>query len=506
MTSSPHLYVVPDDDSSDEQQPNNGRKNEGNRLVEFLEPLVKPIAGIDGQQYVAFKERPHIAKSHDGTNSAAMQEICSRSMLETNRWPSGTAKAVAADYLQAECLKSPALEVQMRADYRNGSIYLDTAWPSGQVIQVSPSAVNILDTCDSVFTRSGVTAGLPNYVDEPIKLTSLLKYVRISEDGLPVLLACLINSLMTNLPQPVVLIHGPAAAGKTTALRLLLDLVDPSTQMPGGTLTGDERVLRALSKVRRTFVFDNVSYVKGDVSDVLAKITTGSEMISRALFQNSTPDVIELRRPVFINGIMSGFARSDLASRSVSFLLSPIKPAARLASSQLLQGWEEDKPKLFSELLRLASYVLSKLPTEPQVESRYRNPEFVQITNIIGNLLNLDGLSYLEKSISDLSDAVIGASPMGYAFAKLAECISDGGNPCHEGRPCEAFGKSFKANELRDLLVFHYPIEAEKDIPLLPKNFGENLSRIESDIEEVLGIRVVKTRKDNLRIYRLEKI
>jgi Tfp pilus assembly pilus retraction ATPase PilT len=101
-----------------------------------------------------------------------------------------------------------------------------------------------------------VTAPLPTPVRDGSGLVELLKYVRVEQDGLPALIATLINTMMTHLPQPLVLIQGPAAAGKTTSLRFLLDLIDPSTKMPGGSLTSNERDVRALSRVRRCLVFD----------------------------------------------------------------------------------------------------------------------------------------------------------------------------------------------------------------------------------------------------------
>jgi hypothetical protein len=504
VTRSPHLRLVPTESLDDENLKNNTRTNEGNRLVEFLQPLVEPTKGSDNQHYVAFKTLPHLMFAHDGNSSAAMQQISHRSFLETNRWPSATAKGLAGDYLQARCSMSDPQEVSMRAQYQDSTIYLDTAWSNNQVIKIDSTGVSVIDSCPAKFVRNGVTAPLPAFTETRTDLRRLLHFVRIDEQALPALLASLINTFMTCLPQPLVLLQGPAAAGKTTSLRFLLDLVDPSTQVPGGSLTSNERDMRALSRVRRVMVFDNVSYVKGDVSDLLAKITTGSEMIYRALFENSTPDVMQLQRPVFLNGIINGFSRSDLASRSIAFSLEPISSAQRLSNTDLMGEWAEELPTIFWSLLDLASDVMRTLPSEPKPNSNFRNPELVKMTNIIGRELGIDGQSFLETSVEVLSQAVLGASPMGQAFMELVHCFQADEGHCSNSTKQKLLSEPLRVLDLRELLLRHMPLEHEKDIPYIPKNFGEAIQRLEGDLESVLGLRITKKRNNKGTLYLLE--
>jgi hypothetical protein len=482
------------------------RSNEGNRLLEFFMPLVEPVKGTDNQHYISFIDTPHIVESHDGPTSSAMNRICNLYFMKERKWPGSAAKAMASDYLSAQCSTSPAREVAMRAQYLGDAIYLDTAWESNEVIKIDSNGYSVLPSCEARFVRNGVTAPLPTPVRDGSGLVELLKYVRVEQDGLPALIATLINTMMTHLPQPLVLIQGPAAAGKTTSLRFLLDLIDPSTKMPGGSLTSNERDVRALSRVRRCLVFDNVSYVKGDVSDLLAKITTGAEMIARALFENSTPDVMQICRPVFINGILNGFTRSDLASRSIAFQLEPIPSSQRQSSALLLESWGAELPFLFHSLLEMTSQVLQELPNTPRHNVEFRNPDLVKMTQIIGSKLGIDGMDYLENSVDVLSEAVLGATDMGEAFTELNECLKDSTNGhCASNTKENYLTKHYRIPELREILMMHLPQDAKKEIPSTPKYFGEAVQRIESDLQNVLGLTINKKRVSSGVVYGLRR-
>jgi energy-coupling factor transporter ATP-binding protein EcfA2 len=316
-----------------------------------------------------------------------------------------------------------------------------------------------------------------------------------------------VNAMLTHLPQPLVLIQGPAGTGKTTSLRLLLDLIDPTSSMAGGSLTDDERTVRALSKVRRVMVFDNVSYVKGDASDLLAKITTGSELITRALYQNSAPDVVQLKRPVILNGIIDGFSRSDLASRTVAFNLQPVAKGDRISEPVLLDAWQRDLPLIFRGLLDMASTVIAKLPNTPAAETNFRNVDLVKITSIVGDELGIEGLTHLEHSVAELSASVLGASAMGQAFTSLVVCWRDG--KCRhelygEGSLESIFDKALEIDVIREALLKHIDISEHRSIPALNKGFGEALKRIESDLASVLGLTLIKGRNENHVTYKLE--
>ena len=481
------------DDADDQSSGNHGeRTNEGNRLIEFMIPLVTPIKGDDNQHYVAFADAPHVVVPHSPKSSTAMQLILQRYYASTGRWAGSVPKSLASDYLSAQAESEKPVTISMRAYSENDVIYLD-AIRDNTIIKISSDDVTEVETGPGLFTRHGINRALPELIEVPANLRDLLAFVRIPEEALPALLACLINTWLTALPQPVILLQGTAAAGKTMGLRFLLDLVDPSTENPGSTLGKDEKILRTMSRLRRCFVFDNVSYVDHDTSDLLAKITTGAESVFRQLYSDSNPDVIQIKRPVFLNGIIEGFSRNDLASRSVAFELAAIPQSERRSPDELAAAWQQVLPGLFTALVQLASHVLHELPTVSAAGIDHRSPDLVRITAIVSDALGIDGVPYLQASIDRLSDAVLGSSTVGLALSEITQCMT--GTPCHHCRHSESASPAWmRYAEFREFLARHLPEDQARDLPKLARAFAESLKRLESDLGAGLGIKVVSKR------------
>jgi hypothetical protein len=186
MRNASHLSVVRNDDENNtHSNPEGGRFSEGNRLISFADEFTTAVRSKDSQHYLTFDETPHLAIPLDGAGSPAMQEIALRHMSESAKWASGTAKTLAADYFNAQCLKAPVADVALRASYIDGAIYLDTCWPNNKVIAVSAIGVSAQDTCPAVFVRNGVSSALPELADSSLPLTALLDYIRISRTALP---------------------------------------------------------------------------------------------------------------------------------------------------------------------------------------------------------------------------------------------------------------------------------------------------------------------------------
>jgi hypothetical protein len=486
------------EEQEDGQAQKKSRPNAGDRLIEFLIPLVRPLRTSDGQHYAVMANRPNLALPHTAHRSEVLDAVCAEWYRQMQSYPSSTARAQASAYLSNECRQAQVRDVEFRVQHFDGAVYLDVNAENQCILRIDGADCVLVNDAPVLFRRNDVTRALPQFGASG-DLRDLLKFVRIPERALPALLSCLVTSWLTHLPQPLVLIQGTAAAGKTTSMRFLLDLVDPTTKMPGATLTDDERTIRALSQLRRTFIFDNVSNVKNETSDVLAKITTGSELVQRALYENSTPDVIELRRPVFINGILEGFARSDLSSRSVVFELSSIPNGERRSHPELESQWENLKGGIFSALARLVSVVLREWESTDTSGVSNRSPDLVRITRIISKELSLDGLPYLAESAEILTSGVLGSTPLGAAMTEIARCIKENPDGCNHRQnivytpdPHPLLGVARDFASMQALMNAHVTDHAR--LPQNPNFFSRSLKGIERDLAEGLNLAIDKGR------------
>ena len=487
--------------SASKSKKSRSKESEGRKLITFAISICEPVKGEDGRHYVSFNDTPHIAVPHASKNSDACDQVSNRWFHHNGEWPTATAKAMLADYLTVQCKDEKARAVNLRASTYGGNIYLDTAWSKNEVIEITPTGVNVLHTAPVLFARSGVTSPLPSIAEQTLDITALLKFIRISKDALPALVSCLLIGWMVKVPQPIVFFQGSAKSGKTSALRILLDLVDPTTAYPGATLTNSPKEIKAMASMRRTFVFDNVSYVDADDSDLLARISTGGEIILRAHYTNDEAHTTSIMRPVLINGIMDGFNRGDLSSRAVTFELQTLG-AYDIESRDVLDAeWAVKKPLLFATLLQLCSHVLSDLVSDTERHvTLHRNQELAKVTRLVSKRIGIEGSAYIEESVGKLSEVVLGSSVFGESMAAIAECMNANPHACSHDyeyaqgnlQQSQITGKKLNSNQLHEIIVNHTPEAKVRDLPDTAKKRGEALQRTEADLLVVHGVQVIK--------------
>jgi hypothetical protein len=499
--------------SASKSKKSRSKESEGRKLITFAISICEPVKGEDGRHYVSFNDTPHIAVPHASKNSDACDQVSNRWFHHNGEWPTATAKAMLADYLTVQCKDEKARAVNLRASTYGGNIYLDTAWSKNEVIEITPTGVNVLHTAPVLFARSGVTSPLPSIAEQTLDITALLKFIRISKDALPALISCLLIGWMVKVPQPIVFFQGSAKSGKTSALRILLDLVDPTTAYPGATLTNSPKEIKAMASMRRTFVFDNVSYVDADDSDLLARISTGGEIILRAHYTNDEAHTTSIMRPVLINGIMDGFNRGDLSSRAVTFELQTLG-AYDIESRDVLDAeWAVKKPLLFATLLQLCSHVLSDLVSDTEKHvTLHRNQELAKVTRLVSKRIGIEGSAYIEESVGKLSEVVLGSSVFGESMAAIAECMNANPHGCSHDyeyaqgnlQQSQITGKKLNSNQLHEIIVNHTPEAKVRDLPDTAKKRGEALKRTEADLLVVHGVQVIKGHDNKGTYYQFE--
>lgn len=499
--------------SASKSKKSSSKESEGRKLITFAISICEPVKGEDGRHYVSFNDTPHIAVPHASKNSDACDQVSNRWFHHNGEWPTATAKAMLADYLTVQCKDEKARAVNLRASTYGGNIYLDTAWSKNEVIEITPTGVNVLHTAPVLFARSGVTSPLPSIAEQTLDITALLKFIRISKDALPALVSSLLIGWMVKVPQPIVFFQGSAKSGKTSALRILLDLVDPTTAYPGATLTNSPKEIKAMASMRRTFVFDNVSYVDADDSDLLARISTGGEIILRAHYTNDEAHTTSIMRPVLINGIMDGFNRGDLSSRAVTFELQTLG-AYDIESRDVLDAeWAVKKPLLFATLLQLCSHVLSDLVSDTEKHvTLHRNQELAKVTRLVSKRIGIEGSAYIEESVRKLSEVVLGSSVFGESMAAIAECMNANPHACSHDyeyaqgnlQQSQITGKKLNSNQLHEIIVNHTPEAKVRDLPDTAKKRGEALQRTEADLLVVHGVQVIKGHNRKGTYYQFE--
>ena len=163
---------------------------------------------------------------------------------------------------------------------------------------------------------------------------------------------------------------GGQGAGKTFFCRIIQSLVDPS---PVGvqTFPRDAREFAVATQLSHLTVYDNVRSLRPEMSDVLCRAATASELAVRKLYTDADVVTLPMHGAFILNGMHTFVDQSDLAQRSLNVTLLPIDERNRRSERALMEEFARDLPRIFRGLLDLIAGVLIHLPSvEPTCPER----------------------------------------------------------------------------------------------------------------------------------------
>lgn len=154
-------------------------------------------------------------------------------------------------------------------------------------------------------------------------------------------------------PYPLLLISGEQGSGKSTVASWCKRLVDPGLA-DRRAIPKDVRDLVIAAKASRVISFDNLSKIDPEMSDAIARISTGAALGARALYSNDEEHLISVCAPIVANGIPDLASRADLADRAVTIKLSARPDDQRRSEAELQRAFDYEWPGLFGALLDAA--------------------------------------------------------------------------------------------------------------------------------------------------------
>ena len=274
--------------------------------------------------------------------------------------------------LDAEAAWAAQRRVHIRTASHYGRLYIDLGDDSWRVVEIDAGGWRILSGPQEVrFRRTTTMKSLPVPVkgDSTQGINALRGFLNVGECDFVLCVAWLLASLRDTGPYPILALTGEHGAAKSTAARLILSLVDPA-RPPTRGVPRDERDVVIAARNRHVLALDNLSGLPAWLSDTLCRLSTGEGYLTRALYTDDAEVVFEAQRPAILNGIENPSVRGDLADRSIIIRLAPIADTARRTESELMDAFEEVRPRIFGALLdglseglrRYGSVNLGRLP------------------------------------------------------------------------------------------------------------------------------------------------
>ncbi len=231
-------------------------------------------------------------------------------------------------------------KVYLRIGHLDDKIYVDLGNRKWEVIEISASGWTVLQKSPVRFRRSKYMQALP-YPELSSDLTVIQKMKRFfnveTDDDFKLLIGFIVNAFQRNGPYLVLVLYGEQGASKSTVVKLLRALIDPS-QVPLRKEPKNADDLMVSAKHSWVLAFDNVSHLPNWLSDDLCRVATGGGLSKRSLFTDDDEIILEAKRPIILNGIAEFVSRGDLASRSITLNLPRISEEDRKTESDF---WSE---------------------------------------------------------------------------------------------------------------------------------------------------------------------
>lgn len=267
------------------------------------------------------------------------------------------------DALKVLCGKAlnegPEKEIFVRRGTHNGNIYLDLANDKGEVIEITPVSWQVITNPPIPFIRK--KGMLPLVKPEPGgMINELYQFLNLAEEkDQRLTIAWLIGSLSDG-PYPILVLNGEQGTGKSVFTKILRSLVDPNEAKTKSN-PNEEKDLMIGAGNSWILAYDNVSSIPDWLSDSLCRIATGGGWATRALFTDDEETIIDVKRPIILNGISDIVTRGDLMSRSMIVNMPVIPDARKQTERKMMKDFEAVKPRILGAICEILQFTLSNI-------------------------------------------------------------------------------------------------------------------------------------------------
>ena len=253
--------------------------------------------------------------------------------------------------------------------------------------------------------------------------TKLFQHFRVKPEDRILLLAWLVAAFIPTIPRPILGLSGEKGSGKTSQVRKLRKLIDPSVTETL-RLSNDAGELVAVLDHHYCANFDNLDGLRAWQSDALCRAVTGEGNEKRQLFTDDSAIIRRFRRVIIFNGINCAAVRSDLLDRCILFLLERIDQTDRRTEQEIWKEFEAERPELLGAIFDLLSKAMKIHPTI-KLDELPRMADFATWGVAIATAAESEQgaaafMRAYQRNISSANDETISGTPIAAAILKIA--------------------------------------------------------------------------------------
>jgi hypothetical protein len=391
-----------------------------------------------------------VASKYFASKKSALSEASLKSALSTL-----SGKAV----YEGKCV-----EIFTRIAKTKEGYWLDLCNDVWEAVLITKAGWKVLSGSSiPLFSRSNSMLAIPTPIAGG-SLDPLWDLVNIPQDDRLIVVAWLLECLRADTPHVVMEFVGEQGSAKSTTQKLLKMLIDPNVaNLRAAPKKVEDVWIGALNS--HLVSFENISYLGQDYQDALCVMATGGAHATRTLYTNREEVIIELRKPIILNGITVNVTAQDLLDRSLHIELPPVK--TRLQSRDVEEAFNLQYAQFVGALLNLFVAALNAL--DSVVIADEDKPRMVDFAYLGEALFQANGYEYgtfigMYKSMRKKGVyRTIESIPIGLALLSYLQI-----NPN---------GWSGKLVELLAHLESHKP-KGETNWPKSAKGMGDALRRL----------------------------
>jgi hypothetical protein len=346
--------------------------------------------------------------------------ICKLSWNQYGIAPSGSVLSDALRVIEGlACFESPEHKLHNQLAWDNDAIYYDLSDSRWRAVRIDHAGWDIVDP-PILFRRYAHQKAQV----EPIKADAkeytefLSQYFNVkNEHDERLLLVTIATYAVPSIVHPASVLYGCPGSAKSTTLRLIKELIDPSVISQLALPRNEGELIQQLAH-HYFCSYDNISQLSDWISDALCRCITGAGFSKRKLYTNDDDVIFQLKRPVGLNGINVVPRNGDLLERSV--LMELKKPATYAPEDELWRQFQKDKARILGDLFATISRALDS--EDPEPISNVRMADYLRWGEAIGRALGYGKNAfvnvYLENSKTRNIEA-LQAHPVGPVILEL---------------------------------------------------------------------------------------
>lgn len=262
---------------------------------------------------------------------------------------------------------------------KDNTVWIDLRDSENSIYKVTPDHCGPAEPYDPalgiLFDREGVPGSempMPEHM-EGDWLEWFANMLRIPKDRRMLFKVHLCHMFCVWQETPFMMFSGPEGSGKMSTAAMVKELVDPiGTNFRNNPLPKDETNLAMILTKEQTQLFDNISYIAPQVSDMLCRACTGGTHRIRKPYTQNNMITMPFRkmRILFTGTSKTTIQAPDLASRILHYEVTPdLQPEAK---SDLEMDYLEKRPYILYAALETVGKALKEYKTNNKRYAKLR--------------------------------------------------------------------------------------------------------------------------------------